>query len=134
LRVTLLLCDAAEEAGGKLYVLGGGWSQVNVPNTPLNMALAILLSVPWNEANQPHDFEAVLMTDDGQAVTADEGAIAASGKIEVGRPAGLKPGSDLNVPLALRFNGVVLAPGGYRWELSIDGTQMAIAPFRVLGD
>ena len=26
MKTTLLLCDYAQEVGGKLYVLGGGWS------------------------------------------------------------------------------------------------------------
>ena len=132
MRVTLLLCDAAEEVGGKLYVLGGGWALLHAPNTPLNMALAILISVPWDQANRQHEVEAVLMTEDGERVQVEGQEIAASGQFEAGRPPGLKPGMDLNVPIALKFNGIALAPGGYRWEVAIDGAQQAIAPFRVL--
>lgn len=132
MRATLVLCDGAAVADGKLFVLGGGWSLIHVPNAPVNMALAILVSVPWDQANQRHSVEAKLMTDDGEQVSIDGNDVAASGDIEVGRPAGLKPGIDLNLPMALEFNGVVLAPGGYRWELSVDGTQMAFTPFRVL--
>jgi hypothetical protein len=39
---------------------------------------------------------------------------------------------DLNVPIALKFNGIALTAGGYRWEVFVDGEQRAIAPFRVL--
>jgi hypothetical protein len=131
-RVTLLLCDAAEEVGGKLYVLGGGWSLLQAPDTPLNMALAILIAVPWDQANEQHDVEAVLVTDDGERVEIEAQEISASGQFEAGRPPGLKPGMDLNVPIALKFNGIALSTGGYRWEVFVDGEQSAIAPFRVL--
>jgi hypothetical protein len=132
LRVTLLLCDAAEEVGGKLYVLGGGWALLQAPDTPLNMALAILIAVPWDQANEEHDVEAVLVTDDGERVQIEAQEVSASGQFEAGRPPGLKPGMDLNVPIALKFNGIALMAGGYRWEVFVDGEQRAIAPFRVL--
>ena len=132
MRVTLLLCDAAEEVGGKLYVLGGGWGLLHAPDTPLNLALAILIAVPWDQANEQHEVEAVLVTDDGERVQINGQELAASGQFEAGRPPGLKPGVELNVPLALKFNGIALAAGGYRWEVFVDGEQEAIAPFRVI--
>lgn len=130
----MLLCDAAEEVGGKLYVLGGGWSLLHAPDTPVPMALAIVISVPWNEANQRHEFSAALMTDDGEGVEVDGQRVALAGGFEVGRPPGLKPGMDLNTPLAVKFGGLALSSGGYRWELAIDGTRLAEAPFRVIGN
>jgi hypothetical protein len=132
LEVTLLLCDAAQEAGGKLHVIGGGWSIIQTPNSPVNMALAVLLAVEWNEANDPFQIEAKLMTDDGDLVEVDGQPVLASGQLEVGRPPGLKRGMALNTPLAFTFNGVALPPGGYRWELLVNGQQKATAPFRVM--
>lgn len=126
-----MLCDAAQEMGGKLYILGGGWSQLHQTNTPTAMSLAILIKVPWDQANEEHEFEAVLMSADGDRVSFEGNEIAAQGKFETGRPAGLKRGTDLDVPAVLSFNGLVLPTGGYRWEVFVDGTQMAVAPFRV---
>jgi hypothetical protein len=134
LRVTALLCDSAEEVGGKLYILGAGWSLIRVPNVPLNMALAILVAVEWSQANERFTLEAALVDDDGQPVNLGDQDVKASGQLEAGRPAGLKPGIDLNLPLAMQFNGISLPPGGYRWEVSIDGTQMTTIPFRVLSN
>lgn len=133
MEVTLLLCDSADEVGGKLYVLGGGWSLLQAPNTPVNMALAILIAVPWDQANRRHTVAARLMTDDGEPFTMGDQQVVASGELEVGRPAGMKPGFPLNTPVALKFNGLVMPPGGYRWEFEVDGTIMATAPFRVIG-
>ena len=135
MRVTLLICDAAQEMGGKLYILGGGWSQIRKggPKSPVNMALAIVVSVPWDLANKNLKIDTKLMDEDGNPVSTPDGrAIGASGGLEVGRPTGIKPGTDLDAPLALTFNGMPLPPGGYRWEIDIDGEQQAIAPFRVL--
>lgn len=129
--VTLLLCDSADEIGGKLYVLGGGWS-IGPANVPLNMALAILLIIPWDQANRQFKVQAQLMTDDGEHVEVGGQQVVNEGLLEVGRPPGTKPGSGLNTPIVLKVNGLVLEPGGYRWELMVDGTQMATAPFRAI--
>ena len=45
-QVTMLLCDAAQQQGGKLYILGGGWTTINFQQVPFNMALAIKLAIP----------------------------------------------------------------------------------------
>jgi hypothetical protein len=117
--VVMLLCDAAETANGKLYVLGGGWSQAFTPNVPLAMALAVKLAIPWDQANTRFTIEARLVDEDGELVSTPDGEpIRAEGQIEVGRPPGLKPGEALDAPFVLRFT-VVLPPGGYVWELVI---------------
>jgi Family of unknown function (DUF6941) len=128
-----MLCDAAQEMGGKLFILGGGWSQLNQPNVPTPMSLAIIIKVPWDQANEKHGFEAVLMTADGDRVEFEGNEVSAQGEFETGRPAGLKRGTDLDLPAVLSFNGLALPAGGYRWEVFVDGTQMAVAPFRVNG-
>jgi hypothetical protein len=127
--VTLLLCDAAQESGGKLYVLGGGWSGVKA-NIPATMALAVLLEIPWDMTNHRMGVEAVLMTADGQPAEVEGQPVHSAGEIEVGRPPGVKPGTSFNAPLAFTFNGVSLDSGAYRWEFHVDGTLMATAPFR----
>ncbi len=130
--VTMLLCDAAESIGGKLYILGGGWSVVLRPGTPTNMALAIKLSVPWHETNRPINIRAQLMNEDGGAVENAEGeVIFAEGQMELGRPAGIHPGSSLDAPIVLNFGGVSLPAGGYVWQLFVDGEPRARTSFRV---
>ena len=127
----MLLCDSAQVSGGKLFVLGGGWSHIYTPDSPVNMALAILIAVPWDRANQRHTVRASLKDEDGNLVEAEDGSVELEGQLEVGRPPGLKPGTDLNFPLSLTYNGLSLRAGGYRWELEIDGEPKARVPFRV---
>ena len=128
----MLLCDAAESIGGKLYILGGGWSQIYTPDVPVNMALAVKLAIPWDRANDPIQIRASLLTEDGQLVNFGMGPVSTEGGIEVGRPPGLKRGTPLDAPLVLNFAGLTIQPGGYVWELEADGGVVARAPFRVL--
>lgn len=127
----MLLCDAASESGGKLYILGGGWSIVRGPSP---MALAIKMSIPWDQANRPFNVNTKLLTEDGEPVQVPDtdDPVAVEGTIEVGRPTGIKPGTPLDTPFALTFPPMPLEPGGYVWELEIDGQISARTPFRVL--
>lgn len=130
MNVVMLLCDSAQEAGGKLFVLGGGWN-INRGGQPVTMGLAIKIGVPWMEANQRHRVHLQLLSEDGNPVPKEQ-PLVADGEIEVGRPPGVRPGTELNVPLALNFAGVPLSPGGYRFELLLDGTKVAEESFQVL--
>ena len=44
----LILADAAEVVGGKLYVMGGGWDRLTVhsQSAKKNLAVALALRVP----------------------------------------------------------------------------------------
>ena len=55
----------------------------------------------------------------------------ATGNFEVGRPPGVKPGSDLDAPFVIPFQ-LGLPAGGYVWELEVDSEPAARVPFRVL--
>jgi Family of unknown function (DUF6941) len=124
MKVTILLADAAQAAEGKLYVLGGGWSITGPDPSP--MALAIKIEVPWDQANTPHTCRLELLDSDGQSVVAEmpegEQPIFFEANFEVGRPPGVKPGTPIDLPLAVNMPPVPLDPGGrYEWRLSIDG-------------
>lgn len=138
MNVTMMLCDGAQAIGGKLFILGGGWSQLLFPDMPANMTLAVKLGVPWHEANDPHRIVARLVTADGEAVTlpnpTEDGepvVVAYEGTIETGRPPGLAPGTEIDAPFVLPFNGIALPAGAFVWELEVDGTVEARVPFRV---
>jgi hypothetical protein len=131
MEVTMLLCDAAQQMGGKLYILGGGWSVIFAPQ-PISCALAIKLAVPWDQANHRLSMRASLLDDDGNPVDVGQGPVFAAGNLEVGRPPGMKPGTPIDAPFALSFIGLPLPPGGYVFELEIDGTVEARTPFRVM--
>ena len=121
----MLLADAAQEVGGKLYILGGGWS-VTGP-TPTPMAIALKLEVPWDQTNVQHTLLLELVDEDGEPVLAtdDQGEqvpLQVTGEFEAGRPPGIKPGTPIDSALAVNFGPLQLEPGRrYQWRLSIDG-------------
>ena len=130
----MLLCDSAQSVGGKLYILGGGWTQVSAAGAPagLAMALAIRLEIPWSMANERMALRLVLVTEHGEPVAVAEQPVEATTEIEVGRPPGLRPGTALDASLAMNFNGLALEPGGYAWHLELEGELKARTAFRVL--
>lgn len=124
MKVTMMLADAAQAAEGKLYILGGGWS-VTGP-TPSPSAIALLIQVPWDRTNIEHSVRFDLVDSDGNAVELETDAgvaepVTFEGSFEVGRPPGVKPGTSIDMPLAINVGPLPLPPGGrYEWRLSID--------------
>jgi hypothetical protein len=123
-KLTLLLCDAAQVADGKLHLLGGGWSFTG-PG-PVPSALAIVIEVPWDRTNQPLRLNIELRQADGRVVTqpTPEGdqPVRINADIEVGRPPGHPSGVPLMVPLAINIPPMQLTPGArYSWEAQIEG-------------
>lgn len=114
-------------------MMGGGWSRLFTPNQPSNMSLAIKLTIPWNEANRPRSIAMRLLTEDNNPVPDEQGQnIELAGNLDVGRPAGLRPGSNLDAVLALQFRNLSLDPGGYFWEFRVDEDALVeTVPFDV---
>jgi hypothetical protein len=122
-KATLLLCDYAQVANGKLTAVGAGWSVT----TPLTThAVGILLEVPWDLANVRLPWRLELKDADGgpvlQSTPAGEVPLQAAGEVEVGRPAGTPPGTPIPVCMALPVHGVALRPSSrYAWEFTLNG-------------
>jgi hypothetical protein len=127
---TIILCDAAEVSNGKLYVLGGGWTHLLKPNQLTNVALAIIVRVPMDEAGRQHKLEVSLLKDDGEPVRLGDDPVRVEGAFEVARTAGVKAERELIAPVAVQF-GLMLSPGDYVWELQINGERAAQASFWV---
>ena len=124
MKVTMLLCDSAQVADGKLFILGGGWSFVGPDAAP--MAIAIKLDVPWTDGNQTHHWVLELTDQDGMPVwvTGPQGnqALVVEGDFQAFRPDDLRPGTPLDVPLVVNFGPVPLPSGSrYVWKFSVDG-------------
>jgi hypothetical protein len=124
MKVTMLLADAAQAVGGKLYILGGGWSLIGPDPTP--MAIAIKVEVPWIAANQKHRLRLDLIDQDGHPVQiptpTGERPFQIETEFEVGRPAGVPPGMPLDFALAINLAPLPLPPNSrYVWRCSIDG-------------
>ena len=136
MKATMLLCDFAEEAGGKLYIMGGGWSRLKRPRVPTTMCLAVNLSISWEEAQSVHKLKAELVTSDNETVTLDGSAVRVIGNLQQERD----PASTASraIPIesnfVLRFDGLVLDSGIYSWTLEVDDNLMASVAFFVPED
>jgi hypothetical protein len=118
-RVTLLMADAAQVADRKLYILGGGITLL--PARPTPIAIALIIQVPWDRANERHSWKLELLDEDFMPVMVRDRPILVGGEFEAGRPAGVTPGTSLDVPLAINFGALPLEAGRrYTWRLSID--------------
>lgn len=134
MRGFIMLCDFAEEVNGKLYIMGGGWSRFMKVRPVIDMSIAAKLLVPWVETNRPHNLTVGLFTADGSPVTqgAERQVVQLGGQLEVGRPPGLKEGTEIDVPLAFRFEDLQLEAGRYRWELHVDSKPITDVTFDVV--
>lgn len=130
----MLLCDYAEVLNGKLYVMGGGWSKVikNNERPFVNVTIAGMIYFQWNDANHRKNVDISLFTQDGQPVLQNDVPVQLRGPAEVGRPPGLVNGTEIELPIATRFEGLFLDAGRYEWRLSIDDERLATSVFDVM--
>ena len=129
-KITLLLADSAQAVGGKLFILGGGWSQAGP--APFPSAIAGLIQVDWNETNKQHTFKLRVVDGDERPLTVStpmgEQAFEVAGQFEVGRPPGVKPGTMIDVPLAINLGPLPFRPDTkYVWRLTIDDDPLESA-------
>lgn len=122
----MLLADAAEAVNGKLYVLGGGWSVVGPDPAP--MAVAMKIEVPWDQGNERHRLALRLLDADGHPVLLQgpqgKVPVVLEADFETGRPAGVRPGTPLDVVMAVQVGPLALDPGcRFEWRLTIDDRE-----------
>lgn len=123
LEIKVILCDAAvADPAGKLHMLGAGWSVTGSPTAP--QAVALLIKIPWDRANQRIKLSLRLLDPDGRQISLPgiDGSptpIGHEGEIEAGRPPGVAPGSMLDAALAISVPPMPLPLGRYEWRLDI---------------
>lgn len=129
----LILADAAQVVGNKLYLLGGGWDRLMV-NRPFpidqRIALALSIRVPWNETNQKHTFEVEIVSEDH---TTEEprslGKLA--GQFEIGRPPGIRQGQEQRFQLAVDITLKVEMAGTKTVIVRVEGQELRRLDFSV---
>ena len=123
----MLLADSAQVADGKLYILGGGWSVTGPDPTP--SAVAASVAVDEHEFNTEHHWELFLEDADGRLVQFEtpEGSqtIEIRGDFSTTSPADLPAGSPVEMPIAVNFGPIPLAPASrFTWRMVIDGESL----------
>jgi hypothetical protein len=126
----MLLADGAHSVGGKIYILGGGWTHLwfrELPGRPAPFALAIGLKVPWNLTNRRFNFRLELVDADGNNI--EESAM---GEFEQGRPPGLRPGTSQRMLVAVPVAPEIPSPGRFVFHAIVDGQRLASTEFEVV--
>src|SRR5262249_42873966 len=94
----LLLTDYSEAVNGKLYLTGGGWNVLRLPELPHEWSFHIGLGidVAWHETNSPHELVVTIQDPDGQEL--GEGLTA---NFETGRPPGMPQGQEQRLVMSI---------------------------------
>jgi hypothetical protein len=126
-----MLADAAQVQSGKLFVLGGGFDTISVrklPATHRSLSLAMVAEVGPDERQQDLELIVHLVDEDGAEV-----GVTAKGKLRVGAPPNLPPGSPSVVPIVSPFHNVTFPEAkGYAFVVSMNGTELTRVKFRVV--
>jgi hypothetical protein len=126
-----MLADAAQVQSGKLFVLGGGFDTISVrkiPATHRSLSLAMVAEVGPDERQQDLELTVELVDEDGAEV-----GVTAKGKLRVGAPPNLPPGSPSIVPIVSPFHNVTFPEAkGYAFVISMNGTELTRVKFRVV--
>ena len=122
IQMQVVLADYAVTHDGKVMMAGAGWSQVG--SGPFASALAFIVKVPWDMANQQIAIHAELVDEDGRPVLVNQAPVALDIGFSVGRPDGLRPGSDIDQNLAVQIPPIALAPGERTGQYRVGGDQL----------
>jgi uncharacterized protein DUF6941 len=122
----VMLCDSAQTTQeGKLYVLGGGWTQIfrlvpphgsEIPAPPTQFAIAASFLIDWNDANRPINIRVAIEHQDERTPLYE-----ARVQVKVGRPPQATPGDPLRALIALPLLIVFPTPGSYCARAEMEG-------------
>lgn len=124
----LVLADAAEVVGNKLYLMGGGWDRISVhTDFPVaqHFGIAISVLVPWEETDKVHEFVMDVQSPDGKLLATVEA------EFEVGRTADGRPRPQ-RWQFASSVDLSLDSPGRYSVVIHLNGNQAAVQTFEVL--
>ncbi|MCS7002021.1 MAG: hypothetical protein NZ518_04145 [Dehalococcoidia bacterium] len=127
-----MFADAAQQAGGKLYILGAGWEKLYASAFPVNhpmVGLAIKLAVPWIAISQRHTLTIDLVDEDSQSIL----PAPFHTEFEVTIPPDTEPGDDIVVTIAATLAPLTIPkPGRYVFRLLVNDETLARSVFRAV--
>ena len=123
----LILADAAEVVGNKLYMIGGGWDRLTINSQPARhrMSVALAFRVPWTGTNQRHTFRLDMSDEDGNV------AANVDGTFEVGRPPGIPQGQAQLTQLVVNIEATFQKFGAYAITARVNNSQERSIRFNV---
>jgi hypothetical protein len=128
---TAMLADAAQVQGGKLFVLGGGFDTISARSLPVvhrALSVALVSEVGPDERHRDLEITITLIDEDG-----NEMGVEAKGKLRVGAPPNLPPGSSSIVPIVSPFYNIRFPEAkGYAFVVTFEEEELARVRFRVV--
>lgn len=124
----LILADAADVVGGKVYVMGGGWDRLVMHSGEMRKTLAVALAirVPWHETNRAHPFEICMTHEDGGEI------VTVTGEAEVRKSRDVPPGQPQLVMMVINFDTVFEREGTYLITAIVNGGGERSVRFRLV--
>jgi hypothetical protein len=124
----LLLADHSESVNGKLYMVGGGWNMLRLPELPHEWGfhISLGLDVGWDETNTSHTLLVNVQDPDG--VELGEGL---SAEFEAGRPPGMPAGQEQRLVMSIGFNAEFVSSGPHAAVVQANGEEIGRARFYV---
>jgi len=95
----LILADAVEALSGKLYMMGGGWDQIQVQqlDVPVPLQIACGVNVPYNDTDDEHTLTVTVADQDGQPI-----GPTLNLTFRTGRSPNLARGAATHIPFAIK--------------------------------
>ena len=122
INVTMVLADHAQVADGKLFVAGGGWTDMTgaVP-----FAVALVVEIPIEKAGTNHKFELDLIDAQGQPalMPTPQGMVPVHQELDmqVEAPEDASAAATFINPFVIKYAPMPIAPDDYEWRLMVDG-------------
>lgn len=119
--VALFAADHATIENDRVYVNGGFWDHLNIPDFPTQVYFTLVAAIKWPSVAFLEDHRIVI-----EMVDADEEPLhfRIDSNWRVGHKPHMQPGEPMIVSLAFQVNGLHLKHAGDYWfVLSIDGEE-----------
>lgn len=116
-----VLCDSAQVANGKLFILGGGWNMYGAVNFPVTIPIALAVDVSFtrNEAGIQFPFVVTISDEAGVPIIP-----TMNGQIQIGAPTQELPkGTLLKLPLAINTGLMLPRPGRYNINVNVGSSK-----------
>jgi hypothetical protein len=125
----VLLSDHSEAVNGKLYLTGGGWNVLRLPELPHEWSFHISfgIDVAWHETDNPHEMVVTIQDPDG--VELGDGLTA---NFETGRPQGMPPGQEQRLVMSIGATASFETAGPHAAVVQVDGEEIGRARFYVM--
>jgi hypothetical protein len=124
----LILADKAEAINGKLYMVGGAFTNIGLMQIPgpaqFDIALGVIFD--YHETGDQHQLTIAIEDADNRPTL---GPITI--QLPVGRPPGLPPGDAIRLVMAIQGPFAIQAEGLYHVAVELDGQRAKPTRFRV---